>query len=155
MTLKFYTAGNTKCSSQGLNRTATADDSPGALLDANPAPSQAKAATAGALPMAAPPSGALPPAAPSPRRVVRKRVSDPPTPKEEPAAKRRRLHRETLKELRDNITSAANNDNWCRSSDWDHNSVVYLTDELLQVLRGVSVLRIWHRTFPDGMGWNW
>ena len=58
-------------------------------------------------------------------------------------------------QLRDNITSAANNDNWCHSSDWDHNSFVYLTDELLQVLRGVSVLRIWHRTFPDGMGWNW
>ena len=55
VTLKFFTGGNTKCESKSLNRQATAPDYPGALRDANPTPSQATAAAAGASPMAAPP----------------------------------------------------------------------------------------------------
>ena len=97
VTLKFYTGGTTTASAASLNDNHDSDPhaaSSGGL---------SRAAAAGALPRAAPQclpaltSGALPKAAPSPspRRTCRQ-ISDPPSPMEDPATKRRKLLQSTM-----------------------------------------------------------
>ena len=135
VTLKFYTGGTTTASLASLSDKHDSDPhaaSSGGL---------SRAAAAGALPMAAPQclpaltSGALPTAAPSPSpKRTHRQISDPPSPKEDPAMKRRNMLSATMTELRDNLKDAAELDHWLHLSDWDQTSVAYYTTDLLQVL---------------------
>ena len=137
LTLGFFTGSDTTA----VN---VPEGTPGAL------PSAA-AERLGALSSAAPERpGALPPAAPEqpvmpwpapvnvPLRqaALRRDLSDPPSPTEEPHTKRRRLLKDTLVCLREDIIKCADQGNWGPSDNdnWDINNVSYLLNELIQVL---------------------
>ena len=92
--------------------------------------------SAGALPQAAPPLEHSKPLGVPPRKRFQSGVLG------DPDSKKRRLLYETLIDLASDITTAANHDNWCHASDWDHDNVVDHMDELMQLL---CVMREDHR----------
>ena len=61
-----------------------------------------------------------------------------PSDPEEPKAKRQRSLSKTLKELREGIIEAAEKGQWAGRSDWDHNNVLHLAKELIQVLTALK-----------------
>ena len=73
-----------------------------------------------------------------PRRPLPRVFSDPDSPPELPAAKRRRLVVDTLVTLRKRIEAAAVANHWTSPSEWNTNNVKHLIQELLQVLHGMK-----------------
>ena len=73
----------------------------------------------------------------SARRPLPRLFSDPDSPPELPAAKRRRLVVDTLVTLRERIKVAAVANQWTSPSQWNTNNVKHLIQELVQVLQGL------------------
>ena len=61
-----------------------------------------------------------------------------PSDPEEPNANRQRLLSKTLNELCEGIIEAAEKGQWAGRSNWDHNNVLHLAKELIQVLTALK-----------------
>ena len=137
--LKFFTGSVTKV---GANAMSMSTGSERLALDNTDAgdPPQAvdpPQAAAGTQPQAA--AGDSQPQA---EPVERKRAlvasgSDAPEPEEDKVAKRRRMLSGTLSDLRSAIKGAADSGKWHSNSDWCQDTVHFLVQELMQVLKNI------------------
>ena len=68
-------------------------------------------------------------------RALKRNVSEGSEPYEDPVTKRRRKLQETMGSLRVSITEAAREGRWHSESQWAVDTVIFLTEELLQLVR--------------------